>query len=144
MFPYYRRKRKKMSDDTPKERKPRKKQEKPDLVKRLDKVFALYIRLRDLMPSGFGKCISCGKIKPYAQLDAGHFYGRSNMATRWDETNVNAECQYCNRCSSDHLIEYQENLIRKVGVSKFEELRARAKTTKKWSDDDLQKMIAHL
>ena len=144
MFPYYRyKKKKKTSDDAPKERKPRKKPEKPDLVKRLDKVFALYIRLRDVMPNGMGKCISCGKIKAYANLDAGHFYGRTNMATRWDEDNVNIECQYCNRCSSDHLIEYQENLIRKIGVARFDTLRLKAKSTKKWTDDELQKMIAH-
>lgn len=146
MFPYYRyKKKKKKSDDQtePKERKPRKKPEKPDLVKRLDKVFALYIRLRDVMPSGFGKCISCGKIKPYKELDCGHFYGRTNMATRFDEDNCHAECIGCNRVSADHLIYYQENLIRKIGVARFDTLRLRAKSTKKWTDDELQEKIDH-
>ena len=78
MFPIY--KKKKKSPSAPKKRK----KSKPDLVKRLDKVFALYIRLRDCMPSGMGQCISCGKIKPYRELDCGHFFGRSNMATRFD------------------------------------------------------------
>ena len=143
MFPYYRyKKKKKKSDDAPKERKPRKKREKPDLVKRLDKVFAVYIRLRDIMPSGYGKCISCGKIKPYKELDCGHFYGRTNMATRFDEDNCHAECIGCNRVSADHLIYYQENLIRKIGVSRFEALRARSNTTKKYSDDELEEKIA--
>ena len=40
MFPFY--KKKKKSTSAPKKRK----KSKPDLVKRLDKVFALYIRLR--------------------------------------------------------------------------------------------------
>ncbi len=121
----------------------KRKKSKPDLVKRLDKVFALYIRLRDCMPSGMGQCISCGKIKPYRELDCGHFFGRSNMATRFDEDNCNAECIGCNRVKSDHLIYYQENLIKKIGVSRFSTLRERAHSIKKWDDDELEKMIKY-
>ena len=68
---------------------------KPDLVKKLDKVFSLYIRLRDAMPSGYVRCISCGQIKPFADVDCGHFHSRTHMATRFDEENCNAECRYC-------------------------------------------------
>ena len=35
---------------------------KPDLVAKLDKVFSRYIRLRDCMPNGYFRCISCGQI----------------------------------------------------------------------------------
>lgn len=132
MFPFYKRKKKttkRVRGDI-------------DYVKRLDKVFALYIRLRDVMPSGMGKCISCGKIKPYRELDCGHFYGRMNMATRFDEDNCSAECRGCNRVSSDHLIYYQENLIKKIGVARFSTLSARARSIKKWSDSELKDMIA--
>ena len=51
--------------------------------------------------------------------------------------------QGCNRVKADHLIYYEENLIRKIGVARFETLRMRAKSTKKWDNDELQKMIAH-
>lgn len=135
MFPFYSKKKAFSSK--------KRKKGKTDLVKRLDKVFALYIRLRDCMPNGFGRCISCGKIKPYRELDCGHFFGRSNMATRFDEDNCSAECQGCNRASSDHLIYYQENLIRKIGVARFSTLRERAHSIKKWDDDELEKMITH-
>lgn len=72
-----------------------KKRSKPDLVKKLDKVFALYIRLRDVMPNGYGRCISCGNIKHFSDLDCGHFYSRKHMGTRFDEDNCSAECKYC-------------------------------------------------
>lgn len=139
MFPFYTKKKKTSSTV----RKKSKSKGKTDLIKRLDKVFALYIRLRDCMPNGFGRCISCGKIKPYRELDCGHFFGRANMATRFDEDNCSAECQGCNRASSDHLIYYQENLIRKIGVARFSTLRECAHSIKKWDDDDLTKMISH-
>ena len=68
---------------------------KSTLVKKLDKYFALYIRLRDAMPSGYFRCISCGRIKPFEESDCGHFHSRIHMATRFDEENCNAECRYC-------------------------------------------------
>lgn len=135
MFPFYRKTKKTSST------KRKKRDGKQDLVKKLDKVFALYIRLRDCMPNGMGKCISCGKIKPYRELDCGHFFGRTNMATRFDEDNCNAECQGCNRASSDHLIYYQENLIKKIGVSRFSTLRERAHSIKKWDNEELLEKI---
>ncbi|MFK2167960.1 recombinase, partial [Bacteroides fragilis] len=51
---------------------------KPDLKAKLDKVFSLYIRLRDSKPFNyrFFKCISCGEIKPFEQADCGHFHSR--------------------------------------------------------------------
>ena len=93
------------------------------------------------MPSGYGKCISCGKIKPYRELDCGHFFSRTNMATRFDEDNCSAECQGCNRVSADHLIYYQENLIKKIGIARFSTLKSRASSVKKWEDCELESMI---
>lgn len=49
---------------------------KPDLVAKLDKVFSRYIRLRDAMPNGMIRCISCGKVKRFDQFDNGHYHGR--------------------------------------------------------------------
>lgn len=67
------------------------------LVRKLDRVFSEYIRLRDSKPYGYKyfKCISCGMVKPYEQMDCGHFIGRTHMATRFDEKNCNGECKSC-------------------------------------------------
>ena len=117
------------------------KKRKPDLVKKLDTVFALYIRLRDVMPSGYGKCISCGKIKPFHELDCGHFHSRTHMGTRWEEDNCNIECQGCNRMSADHIIYYRDNLIAKIGMGRYERLNLLAKCPKHWLDSELQEKI---
>lgn len=138
---YYKRKRKKKptEESEPKKRVKR----EPNLVAKLDRAFAMYIRLRDAMPNGLFRCISCGKIKPFEQSDCGHYHSRTHMATRWDESNANAECRGCNRFSADHLIGYRENLIRKIGQGRFDLLQVRAKSTKKWSDFELKLMIKH-
>ena len=102
--------------------KPKKSRTPPSLSTlrdKLDTVFSKYIRLRDAMPSGTFRCISCGKIKPLDQADAGHYFSRIHMNTRFDEDNVHAECRYCNRFSADHLVGYRENLIKKIGEQSF-------------------------
>ena len=58
----------------------------PDLKAKFDKEFSLYIRLRDCMPNGYFRCISCGQIKPFEQADAGHFFSRTHLSTRFDES----------------------------------------------------------
>lgn len=116
---------------------------KPDYVAKLDKVFSEYIRLRDTMPSGYFRCISCGKIKPYSQADCGHFYSRKHMNTRFDEDNCHAECRSCNRFSADHLIGYRENLIMKIGTKRFELLSWKANQIKHWSEFELKQLIKY-
>jgi hypothetical protein len=113
------------------------------LVERLDKMFSKYIRLRDAMPSGLFRCISCGKIKPIGQADCGHFHSRTHMSTRFDEDNCHAECRYCNRFSADHLIGYRENLIRKIGEQRYLLLEVKAHETRKWSHFELEQLVKY-
>ena len=124
--------------------KPKKRQAgQATLVKKLDKVFSRYIRLRDAFPNGTFRCISCGKIKPFDQSDCGHYHSRRHMSTRFDEENCNSECRFCNRFSADHLIGYRENLIRKIGTQRFQMLEVKAHQTKKWSCFELEQLIKY-
>ena len=95
------------------------------------------------MPSGTFRCISCGKIKPIEQADAGHYHSRRHMSTRFDEDNVNAECRFCNRFSADHIIGYRENLIKKIGEQRFLLLEVKAHEMKKWSHFELEQLIKY-
>lgn len=141
MLPYWKKKKKKepkviYGQEVKKER-------KPDLVKRLDKVFSQYIRLRDVMPNGYARCIACGRIKPFAEMDCGHYFSRTHMATRFSEDNCHAECRFCNRMSADHLIGYRENLISKIGMGRYERLTVMSRSSKHWMDFELKEMIEH-
>lgn len=115
------------------------------LIKKLDKEFSMFIRLRDSKAFGFKafKCISCGQIKPFAKADCGHYFSRVKMSTRFDEDNANAECSSCNRFKADHLEGYRENLIKKIGQPRFDVLRYRSNQTKKWSAFELESLIKY-
>ena len=111
-----------------------------DYTAKLDRIFSKYIRLRD-SSNGVFRCISCGRILPIEKADCGHFFSRTHMATRWNEDNCHAECSWCNRMRSDHLIGYQENLIRKIGKARFDKLLWLHNTTKQYSDFEKQELI---
>lgn len=133
-MPYYMKKKK---TDITKERKSK----KTNYVDKLDRIFSLYIRLRDAMPNGTIKCISCGQIKPFASFDCGHYYSRTHLGTRWDEDNCNAECSYCNRFKADHMEGYRRNLIDKIGQKRFDLLGLKAHTITKKDEFAIKLLI---
>ena len=114
-----------------------------DPVKKLDKVFSAYIRLRDVMPNGCFRCISCGEIKRFEQGDCGHFHSRVHMATRWEPDNCHMECRACNRASADHIIKYRRNLVEKIGLDRVNRLEMMADSTKHWMQFELQEKIEY-
>ena len=115
----------------------------PNYVKDMDRVFQYWVRLRDVRPGGFGTCISCGKPKPFDHLQGGHFWSRKHMSTRWHPDNVNAECEYCNCWEGNHLLFYKENLIRKIGLQRYQNLEKLHNQQKKWSSFEIKRMIKY-
>lgn len=112
------------------------------LVKKLDAVFSKYIRQRD-SKNGVFKCCSCGQIKVISQADAGHFINRKWMPTRWDESNVHAQCMACNRFDEGNHAGYALFMANKYGVKHIEYLLANSHTTSDYSDFEVTMMIKH-
>lgn len=121
----------------------RAKTERNSLTVRLDIVFSLFIRLRDAMPGGRTRCISCGKEFSFEQMQCGHFHSRRCFSTRWDEDNCSSQCVECNCDKSGNIDCYAPNLIIKIGQARFDALRVRANQTKKLDDSELRGMIRH-
>jgi hypothetical protein len=150
---------------TPKKKSKRKAQPRKLVVKKLTAAFNLYIRLRDAEhyeiqpttrgnPSGYdiisgsARCISCGQIKPLADIDAGHYVGSKCQLLRWDERNVNAECKGCNGFDEFHVIWYARRLDRKHKYfsehpSMADYLRSRRHEIKKWTMPELREKLKY-
>ena len=108
-----------------------------DLVKATQIIFNKYIRLRDKDEL----CISC-KQKP-KKSNAGHYYNANNhWNVRFDENNVHLQCEHCNTFLSGNLINYRENLLKKIGESEFNLLEVEAKKTRKFTVQELKEIIA--
>ena len=103
-------------------------------------VFSKFIRQRDK-----GKCISCGKIKTYEQLQAGHYIpvGGSSVDFWFSEVNVNGECEPCNAWDSFHLIPMRSNLIKKYGRQIVESIERKKQQmlSVKWEESEYVQRI---
>ena len=79
------------------------------------KWFSLYIRLRDcLITTGSAescKCVTCGNIVPYDQLDAGHAISGRHNAVLFDESIVYAQCRKCNQGGDGEKIAFRNFLV---------------------------------
>ncbi len=57
-------------------------------------------------------------------MDAGHFYNvRYYDNFRYDEDNCHGQCSIVTGFCTYNLIEYQANLINKIGLQRFDSLR---------------------
>lgn len=108
-----------------------------DYIKLAQITFNKYIRLRDKDEL----CISC-KQKP-KKSNAGHYYNANNhWNVRFDENNVHLQCEHCNTFLSGNLINYRENLLKKIGAEEFNVLEGKSKVTRKFTKEELKEIIA--
>jgi 5-methylcytosine-specific restriction endonuclease McrA len=120
------------------------KTDRQKLIRKLDESFSLYVRLRDSDDKGICKCITCNTPHHYLMMDAGHFVTRDNMATRWEEENVNAQCQSCNRFKSGKQFEHGLAIDKKYkepGLAN--KLVIKSKSPCNWQDFELEAMYKH-
>jgi len=112
------------------------------------KVFSEYIR-RKYSKDGIGTCITCGCVKPWRELQAGHaFAGRYNSIL-YCEAIVRPQCFFCNCRKGGAPDEYHKWLLDEYGQQGYDELlllkHGKDKDGKdlnvKFTIDGLEKMI---
>ena len=100
-----------------------------------DTQFSLFIRARDAMPNGYAKCISCGKIHFWRELQCGHYMSRRYMSTRFDEDNCHAQCVACNMFNQGNIQGYRRGLLEKIGEKRINLVELKAMNSiRKYSD----------
>ncbi|MEY2867760.1 MAG: hypothetical protein RIR01_160 [Bacteroidota bacterium] len=114
-----------------------------NLKDKLDKVFSLYIRLRDADENGFCTCYTCGKVAHYKEMQNGHFWSRTHLSTRFNENNCKVQCVGCNIFKKGNYIEYTKRLLKELGEEKFNELERLKNSTVKISKTEYEQMIEH-
>jgi hypothetical protein len=109
---------------------------KSDWTKILQQLVNRYVRQRD---GNF--CISCNK-EVQGKIDAGHMFSVGNYpSVRFDLRNINSQCIRCNQYNGGSLLEYRKYLIKKIGISDFEDLELKAHQNRQYSIPELKEMI---
>ena len=111
------------------------------LVKDLDKVFSLFIRMRASDENGYATCFTCGQVKKWKEGDAGHFISRGAYSTRWNETNVQFQDKKCNIFQSGQQYLFSVALNRLHGEGTADALYAMSRQTRKYGVGEIKAMI---
>jgi hypothetical protein len=111
------------------------------LVKKLDTVFSIYIRLRKANKQGIVTCYTCGKQDHYKKMQNGHFMSRKSYSTRWEELNCQVQCYSCNVMRYGEQYKYGLELQKEYGKDLPEQLLIQSKQIVKFSNIDLEDMI---
>lgn len=115
---------------------------KPDYKKKLDEVFSKYIRLKYSDEHGYCRCISCGKVHFWKQIQNGHYMSRRHLATRWSEDNCRPQCVACNIFNQGAAQMYRRNLVEQIGEERVTWIESFAHTSaKEKSDFEYKAMI---
>ena len=114
------------------------------IVKKLDKIFSIWVRSKDADHAGMVECFTCGVTKSWKyEIDAGHFMGRGKYATRWDEQNVKPQCKSCNGFRSGEQYLFSKHLDEEYGKGTSDELVYQSNQLAKFTNDELLKKIEH-
>lgn len=90
------------------------------LEKKLDTILSQYIRQRYADKNGLVKCYTCSTIKPWKEMQCGHFCKRHHRSTRWLEENMRVQCAGCNLFRDGNYPEYAYQLEKeKKGTINF-------------------------
>ena len=100
-----------------------KKPKRQKLIKELDSVFSLYIRLRDSDSHWIVTCPLCWKKIPVKFAQNMHFISRWVLKYRFDENNCFAGCMRCNVILNWNYIEYTFFMIKKFWKEKVEAMK---------------------
>lgn len=107
------------------------------LKKRVWELFSKYIRLKYSDWRGYCTCVTCGVVKPYTQLQAGHFIPGRHNKVLFDERNVHPQCYSCNVCKHGDLLNYRDFMVKTYGEDVINELRQLDKEDKQFTIPEL-------
>jgi len=78
-------------------------------------MFQRLVRLANADDDGWCQCVTCGEVRQWNELDAGHYVTRFNKATILDERNCWPQCKNCNQWHGGSPALYRVFLVQKFG-----------------------------
>lgn len=106
----------------------------------MDIVFSKLIRLKEADENGLVQCFTCPTIRPWTQMQCGHFVKRGNMTTRFSEKNCRPQCKECNEHKDGNEKIFAERLeAEEKGL--VETLEETGRGVQDYTRDDLKALV---
>ena len=89
-----------------------------------------------------GKCFTCDIIKPWKEMQAGHYIHKECLD--FNRKNIHCQCVGCNKWRSGNREEYALRLEKKYGYGILQELKTASYEDKYWKVAELKELIEQL
>lgn len=96
-------------------------------MKKADSAFSKYVRIRWSDKDGICTCVTCGRMRHWKEVDAGHYRRREHQTTRYDERNVHPQCRYCNFYRGGAEVEHREYIDKTYGEGTAYEIEQKSR-----------------
>ena len=96
-----------------------------------------FVRIEDLPV----RCCTCGIVKRWPDMDAGHFISRGlggRSGVYFDERNIHAQCKRCNGFKQGDTLAYEDFMRKRYGQAVIDELRLKDKIPHRWGELQLK------
>lgn len=104
--------------------------------------FSKYIRWKYADMDGSVRCVTCGVIKDWKEMQAGHFVGGRGNTVLFDEGLVHPQCVGCNVFLNGNYAKYTVFMMKKYGYTavEIEGLLALRKTARPLKTEDFKRI----
>jgi hypothetical protein len=115
------------------------------LVEDAAKLLQRLVRLKASDGNGFCRCVTCGKVDHYKNMQGGHFIERRKTSVKLVEENINPQCEYCNQWGmkkASTVLAYNDWMIDMHGADFVDDLKRQSRQVRKYSRGEVEDMIA--
>jgi hypothetical protein len=85
-------------------------------------IFSQYIRLKNREYGEYTKCYTCGTLKEWKKMQAGHGIGGRSNAVLFDERLVKPQCAGCNLFGGGQYRIFTRKLIDELGLKEYDKM----------------------
>jgi hypothetical protein len=94
-------------------------------------LFSKLVRQGAADENGMVRCVTCGVVKHWKEMQAGHFvHARKTNHVSYDKRNVNPQCPRCNKWLHGNLARYTVFLVERYGAGIVDELHNKKRDSK--------------
>ena len=102
------------------------------------------VRMKAADENGYCKCVTCGKIGHWKEMDGGHYISRTYTQHKLLEENIHPQCKGCNRFGHKCHDDYSRYMRETYGTEFVDWLSDTKRQTKKYYRSEIEDLIAEL
>lgn len=114
------------------------------LVEEAAVILQRIVRMKAADENGYAKCVTCGKVQHWKEMDGGHYISRTYTRHKLLEENIHPQCKGCNRFGHKCHDDYSRFMREKYGDEFVNELTETKRDTMKWTRVDIMDHIKAL